>query len=481
MLKKFLIRIIFTGVLLMAQNCEGKEYRASGHAGTWYPGTEEELSQMIKTYLKEARTKVPGEVFGLVSPHAGYIYSGPVAAFAYKQVEGKKFDDVIVIGPSHRHGFYGASVDMMAGRRTPFGTIDFDLELVQKLMKENKNIIYEPAAHAAEHSVEIQMPFLQTVLEGFKAVEIVMGTQDYKTCELLSQAIIKATEGRKTLVVASSDLSHYHSQKEAEGLDNLVVEAVAKFDPELLYNRFKTDSCEACGAGPIITAMLVARKMGATKSKPLYYATSGDITGDHAQVVGYMAAAFYKEEEVKVGVDLGFNDTEKAKLKEIARTSIDAAVKGKKPSEPDGISKKLKEPYGIFVTINKHGNLRGCIGRIIGDQPLYLSCQQMARAAALEDPRFPPIIQDELKDLEIEISILTPLQRLAKKEDIIIGRDGLLIRKGMYSGLLLPQVASEYGWDVDEFLAQTCHKAGLPTDSLKSKDIEIYRFSAEVF
>jgi AmmeMemoRadiSam system protein B/AmmeMemoRadiSam system protein A len=481
MLKEFFTKIIFIGVLLMAQNCEGKEYRASKHAGTWYPGTAEELGKMITAYLKQARLKVRGEVFGLIAPHAGYIYSGPVAAFAYKQVEGRQFDNVIVIGPSHRHGFYGASVDMTAGRRTPFGTIDFDVELAKKIIAENKNITYEPAAHAAEHSVEIQMPFLQSVLEQFKAVEIVMGTQDYKTCEMLSQAITKATKGRKILIVASSDLSHYHSQKKAEELDNVVVEAVAKYDPELLYNRFETDSCEACGAGPIITAMLAAREMGATRSKPLYYATSGDITGDHSQVVGYMAAAFYKEEDVKVGVDLGFSDKEKSKLKEIARTSIETAVKGKKRTEPEDITKKLKEPYGIFVTINKHGNLRGCIGRIIGDQPLYLSCQQMARAAALEDPRFPPVTQDELGDLEIEISILTPLQRLAKKEDIVIGRDGLLIRKGMYSGLLLPQVASEYGWDVDEFLAQTCHKAGLPSDSLKSKDIEIYHFSAEVF
>ena len=465
----------------MAQNCEGKEYRASPHAGTWYPGTKQELSQMIKTYLGGARAKVHGDIFGLVSPHAGYVYSGPVAAFAYKQIEGRQFDDVIVIGPSHRHGFYGASVDMMAGRKTPLGDLDFDLELAQRITAENKSIIYEAAAHAAEHSVEIQMPFLQAVLADFKAVEIVMGTQDYKTCEILSQAIVNATKGKKILVVASSDLSHYHSHEQAKGLDNLVVEAVAKYDPELLYNRFKTDSCEACGAGPIITAMLVARNMGATKSKPLYYATSGDITGDHSQVVGYMAAAFYKEEDVKVGVDLGFSTKEKEKLKEIARTSIEAAVQGKRPSEPTNITKKLKEPFGIFVTINKHGNLRGCIGRIIGDQPLYLSCQQMARAAALEDPRFPPVTQDELNSVEIEISVLTPLQKIEKKEDIVIGRDGLLIRKGMYSGLLLPQVAAEYGWDVDEFLVQTCIKAGLPTDSLKAKDVEIYRFSAEVF
>ncbi|MDH4209920.1 MAG: AmmeMemoRadiSam system protein B [candidate division WOR-3 bacterium] len=465
----------------MAQNCEGKEFRASPHAGSWYPGDEAQLRQSIAGFMENARAKVHGEIFGLVSPHAGYIYSGPVAAFAYKTVHGMEFDDVIVIGPSHRHGFYGASVDTLAGRQTPLGKIDYDTDIAKKIIAADQSIGYEPAAHAAEHSVEIQMPFVQYSIKSFKAVEIIMGTQDRKTCESLSQAIVKATKGRKILIIASSDLSHYHSQTDAERLDNMVVEAMAKFDPELLYNRLKTDSCEACGGGPMITAMLVARQLGADKSKPLYYATSGDITGDRAQVVGYMAAAFYKEQEMKVGVDLGFSKKEKEKLKTIARETIEAVVRGKKTTTPTGITKKLKEPYGIFVTINKHGNLRGCIGRIIGDQPLYLSCQQMARAAALEDPRFPQVTEDELSDLEIEISILTPMRRVMNTDEIVVGRDGLYIRRGVYSGLLLPQVAAEYGWTVDEFLTQTCYKAGLSTDALKSKDTEIYRFSAEVF
>ncbi|MBE0432910.1 AmmeMemoRadiSam system protein B, partial [candidate division WOR-3 bacterium] len=390
-------------------------------------------------------------------------------------------DDVIVIGPSHRHGFHGASVDTLAGRMTPLGRIDYDSELAKKLIAASKEIKYEAGAHAVEHSVEIQMPFIQVAIPKFKAVEIIMGSQDYTTCQMLSQAIVKATKGRKVLVIASSDLSHYHTQKQAEVLDNLVVEAVAAFDPELLFNRLNNDSCEACGGGPMITAMLVARELGATGSTALRYATSGDITGDHSQVVGYLAAVFHDAPRTKVGVDLGFSEAEKKHLKEIAWASIESAVRGKKPSSPENITGKLKEPYGIFVTIRKHGDLRGCIGRIIGDQPLFLSCQQMAHAAALEDPRFPPVTSSELKELEIEISVLTPMQRVKSKNEIVVGRDGLYIRKGMFSGLLLPQVAVEEDWNVDEFLAHTCYKAGLPTDSLRAKDIEIYRFSAEVF
>lgn len=467
----------------MAQNCEGKEkeYRESIHAGSWYPGTANELKEMINAFLKNARARVHGEIYGLISPHAGYIYSGPVAAYAYKVVEGLEFDDVIVIGPSHRHGFIGASVDTTAGRMTPLGKVDFDEELARRIIKQNKSISYEPYAHSQEHSVEIQIPFLQMVLKKFKIIEIIMGSHDYGTCEMLSDAIVKAAKGKKILVVASSDLSHYHPQKEAEKLDNLVIEAVASYDPEMLFRRLSQDSCEACGGAPIITTMLVAKRLGATNAKPVGYATSGNTSGDYSAVVGYLAAVFYKGKEVEVGVNLGFSKEEKAKLKEIAQTSVEAAVQRKEMPVIKNIPEKLKEPYGVFVTLNKHGNLRGCIGRIIGDQPLYISCQQMAKSAALEDPRFSPVTENELADLEIEISVLTPLERVTDFKKIIIGRDGLLIRKGYNSGLLLPQVAAEYGWTVEEFLKETCHKAGLPSHAYKSKDTEIYKFSAEVF
>jgi AmmeMemoRadiSam system protein B/AmmeMemoRadiSam system protein A len=478
---KFFLRIIVLGAVIMAQSCDSREYRTSTHAGTWYPGTEKELHNMIQGFLENTRGRVHGEIFGLISPHAGYIYSGPVAAFSYKTIEGMEFDDVIIIGPSHYHGFYGASVDTVAGRTTPLGKVEFDGKLARTLIGNNKEIIYEESAHAQEHSTEIQVPFLQAVLKKFKAVEIVMGTHDYKTCEILSEAIIKACVDRKILIVASSDLSHYHSQKEAERLDQLVIDAVSRYDPRILSNRLSKDSCEACGGGPIVTAMLITKKLGATAAKPVMYATSGNISGDYSQVVGYLAAVFYREKEIEVGVGLGFTEEEKIELREIAQKSVEAAVTGKKFSAVKDISEKLKEPYGVFVTLNKHGNLRGCIGRIIGDQALYITVQQMAKAAALEDPRFSPVTEKELVELEIEISVLTPLEQIRDFKEIVIGRDGLYITKGYNSGLLLPQVAAEYGWTVEEFLEETCHKAGLPYDAYKSEDTKIYKFSAEVF
>lgn len=466
----------------MAQNCKANEYRESIHAGTWYPGKDTELRSAIDSYLGSAAGKAGGEVFALVVPHAGYIYSGPIAAFAYKAVQDREYDDVIVIGPSHHHAFPGASVDTMAGRRTPLGKVDFDLNLARKLMKVDKIMRFEPAAHEAEHSTEIQIPFLQTVLKKFQVLEIVMGSQDYPTCQRISEAIAAAVQGRKVLIVASSDLSHYHSQAQAESLDNRVVEAVGDFNPELLDKRLSEDSCEACGGGPIITALLAAKKMGATRAQPLAYATSGNITGDYSQVVGYLAAVMYRAAKTdKVGVDLGLSDKEKAKLKSIAREAIEAAVKGKAAAPVKDLTEKLKEHYGIFVTIKKHGNLRGCIGLIVSDQPLYASCQQMARAAALEDPRFDPVAARELAELELEISVLTPPEPVRDFKDIVIGRDGLIIRKGYASGLLLPQVAPEYGWNVTEFLEQTCRKAGLPDSCYLDPGTQIMKFSAEVF
>ncbi len=469
----------------MIQNCSAAEYRESIHAGSWYPGKEKDLRDVIKTYLKNAKVRITGDIYGLVSPHAGYMYSGPFAAFGYKLLENKEFDAVIVIGPSHYHGFGGVSVDKMAGRVTPLGKVEFDQRLIEELIKQNPRLIkYEPDAHTQEHSVEIQIPFLQMVLKGFKLVEIVMGSQDYKTCEGLASALINATKNKKVLFVASSDLSHYHDQKNAERLDQLVIEAVEKFDPELLAKRLAADSCEACGGGPIVTVMLAAKKMGADKSKVLIYGTSGNITGDYHQVVGYLAAAFFKGEEQshnQVGVDLGFTEEEKKLLKEIARKTIEAAVKGERLPEFKDLPERLKQPYGVFVTINKHGNLRGCIGHIIADEPLYKVCQEMAKAAALQDPRFHPVTEAELPDLEIEISVLTPLERVKDFKEIVIGRDGLLIRRGYHSGLLLPQVATDYNWTVEEFLEQTCLKAGLPEDAYKLKDTEIYKFSAQIF
>jgi AmmeMemoRadiSam system protein A len=291
------------------------------------------------------------------------------------------------------------------------------------------------------------------------------------------------------LWIASSDLSHYHSYDKAVELDKIVLNHIERFDPEGLSRDLRNGRCEACGGGPVISIMLAAKMLRADKGRVLKYLNSGDVTGDRSRVVGYAAGVFYKtaggtekmKEEKKVGVDLGLSGEEKKTLHHIAKTVIENMAKGRPVPEFNVDSPILKENRGAFVTINKKGQLRGCIGYIEGHGPLCKTIEEMAEAAAFRDPRFMPVTEKELSDLEIEISVLTPLKKIVDVNEIEVGKHGIYIKKGWYSGLLLPQVATEYGWDRNTFLEHTCQKAGLPTNAWKEKNTEIYIFSADIF
>jgi AmmeMemoRadiSam system protein A len=235
--------------------------------------------------------------------------------------------------------------------------------------------------------------------------------------------------------------------------------------------------------------MLAAKMLGANHGKVLKYANSGDVTGDRGRVVGYAAGVFYKtaggkekmKEEKKVGVDLGLTEEEKKTLHQIAKTVIENKAKGKAVPDFKIESTTLKENRGAFVTLHKKGQLRGCIGYIEGRGPLHKTIEEMAEAAAFRDPRFTPVKEKELPELDLEISVLTPLKRISDVNEIQVGKHGIYIKKGWYSGLLLPQVATEYRWDRQTFLEHTCQKAGLPSNAWKEKDTEIYIFSADIF
>jgi len=494
----FLIAIfIFVGPLSTAQIAWGekemgmKEIREPALAGAWYSGDPEILSRDVKRYLENAKKeKVEGEIVALVSPHAGYMYSGGVAAYAYKLIEGRSFDTVVVVGPSHRFPFKGASLWDRGGFRTPLGVVPVDTELSKKLMEKRREIRFIPEAHSQENSLELQIPFLQTVLKSFKLVPIAMEPDwSWETCQYLSSAIAETVRGKKVLLVASTDLSHFHSYNIAVELDRIFLNHIERFDIEGLNRDLKSNRTEACGGGPVVTIMLAAKALGANKGKVLKYRNSGDVTDDRSRVVGYAAGVFYKtvggtekmKEEKKVGVDLGLSEGEKKTLHHIAKTVIENKVRGKAVPEFKIDSSILKENRGAFVTVNKRGKLRGCIGYIEGHGPLCKTIEEMAEAAALRDPRFSPVTERELPDLEIEISVLTPLKRITDVNEIEVGKHGIYIKKGWYSGLLLPQVATEYGWDRKTFLEHTCQKAGLPTSAWKDKNTEIYIFSADIF
>ncbi len=468
-----------------------KENREPAVAGMFYPDQPDTLTRDIKGYLENAKKeKIEGEIIALVSPHAGYLYSGQVAAYAYKLLEGKSFDTIVLVGPSHRALFKGASLYDRGGFRTPLGVVPVDTELSHKIMERWKEIQFLPEAHAQEHSLEVQLPFLQMVMKSFRLVPIVMEPYwTWDSAQALGRAIAEAVRGKKVLLIASSDLSHYHPYQKAVDLDRIFLNHVDRFDIDGLNRDLRDNRCEACGAGPVVAVMLAAKALGANQGKVVKYLNSGDVTGDRSRVVGYGAGVFYRtaggtekmKEEKKVGVDLGLNAEEKKFLHQIARAVIENGAKGKPVPEFKVDSPILRESRGAFVTINKKGQLRGCIGYIEGRGPLHKTIEEMAEAAAFRDPRFSPVKEKELPELEIEISVLTPLRKITDVTEIEVGKHGIYIKKGWYSGLLLPQVATEYKMDRQTFLEHTCQKAGLPSNAWKEKNTEIYIFSADIF
>ncbi|MBW2609553.1 MAG: AmmeMemoRadiSam system protein B [Deltaproteobacteria bacterium] len=265
-------------------------------AGTWYPGNRDALIRSIKNYLSKAEAgSLPGDLKAVIVPHAGHIYSGKVAAYAYGLLKTMDIKRVILIGPSHRVGFRGASVNLQSGYRTPLGVVPVDQVLARKIIDTSDKIRYVPMAHAKEHSLEIQIPFLQTVLDDFMIVPIVMGEQDFRTCSELAEGLVKVmSDMEKTLILASTDLSHFHNYDRARELDTEFIGHVKKLDPEGLAGSLSLGTCEACGGGPVITVMLAAKAVGVDRVEILNYANSGDVTGDKSRVVGYLSAALIR-------------------------------------------------------------------------------------------------------------------------------------------------------------------------------------------
>lgn len=270
-------------------------------AGMFYPAEPDTLRAMIQEYLSQSRQEIQGEIGGLVSPHAGYIYSGPVAAWSYKQIQGRTYDVVVVVAPSHFEYFRGASVFPGAYYETPLGRIPVDQDLARELAEQSPNIQLSMSGHSisftgrGEHSLEVQLPFLQMVLPEFKLLPIVIADQSWDNVKQLSLALAQVLKGKKALVVASSDLSHYHSYQTAYALDKKIQELFNEFDYQGIVNGCEQHEIEACGYGPIATMMYTCQLLGYNKSKVLKYATSGDVpVGEKSQVVGYMSGVVYR-------------------------------------------------------------------------------------------------------------------------------------------------------------------------------------------
>jgi len=449
-------------------------------ANSFYPGEKEKLSFWIDNFLKEAEVSQIHQIYGIISPHAGYIYSGKIAAYSYKVLKNERFDVVVLLGPSHRYYFEGVAVYPSGEFETPLGNLEVDKEIIQEFnslefFKANPKYFY------GEHSLEVQLPFLIKVLGKVKIVPLIFGKVEYFQMKEVARKLKEISLKKKILLVVSTDLSHYHPYRQANRIDKETIKFIKDKDAYSLWVSSQLKEARACGIYPLITFLIYAQMKNA-QIEILKYANSGDTFGRKTQVVGYLSAVAYakenKEEEMR---EFALNEEEKITLLKIARKTLESFLKEGKIPQFGAVSENLKEKRGAFVTLKKNGLLRGCIGRIVADTALYKLISQVVIDSALNDPRFSPVGYEELKDIEIEISVLTPFTEIENLEEIEVGKHGLMIRKGFYSGLLLPQVPLEYGWGRETFLKHICLKAGLPPDAYKEKDVLLYKFSAIVF
>jgi hypothetical protein len=269
--------------------------RHAAVAGLFYPGQSVQLASDVKSLFDEVTSApIKGKIYGLVIPHAGYMYSGLTAAYGYHQVAGQKFDTIVIISPSHREYFNGITIYDGSSYETPLGAVPIDTVLREKLIAEGKPIIADEIGHRGEHAVEVHLPFLQYLGCADKFLPIVMGDQRSSLCSILAERLSGALHGTEALIIASSDLSHYHPYDEAKRLDRIVQEDIESFDGKRLLRDLDSERAEACGGGPVAVMLAAVHRLGATKAKVLHHCNSGDVTGDKDAVVGYLSAVAYQ-------------------------------------------------------------------------------------------------------------------------------------------------------------------------------------------
>ncbi len=478
-------------------------------AGLFYPADAAALSRMVGQFLAADRTEPPpGELRALICPHAGYPFSGPIAATGFRLLAGRSYDTVVVLGPAHYAALHAASVSDATAYRTPLGDVPvspkaaalarfapFALEPSCRVERpEWADPRPRPARETAgtwEHSVEVEIPFLQKALTGFQIVPVVCGDFDEQKA---ARALARILDDR-TLIVVSSDLSHYTPYATAQRLDRQTVDAIVRLDADAIGDS------DACGHTPIRTLLHLAKQQG-WQARVLDLRNSGDTSGKKDSVVGYAAIAFYTPTAAPAAAAAvapaaaaapaapaaAYSAADRRFLLELARRTVrEVVATGRLPAVPSvGLAPALTAPRGCFVTLTKRGILRGCIGSLASDMPLVESVIENARNAAVRDPRFDPVAESELPKVEIEISVLTEPRPLAfsSSEDLVRklrpGIDGVVLRIGRHGATYLPQVWEQIP-DPTEFLNNLSEKAGLPPGAWRASDTVVFTYQVEAF
>ena len=457
------------------------EPRTAKVAGAFYPADPQELRKTV-TDLLERHAAAPVSASTpriLIAPHAGYPYAGVVAARAFREIQGRSYDAVVVIGFTHRDRFDGTSVDDREAYTTPLGSIPVDLEAVG-FLKTQPGIQHLERAHdSQEHSLEVMLPFLQVALGEFKLVPLLMGSDARDDAQALAAALAQLAARGKYLFVFSTDLSHYHASDDARKRDEVTVNAMLFETPQAVDRLFGAGYVEACGRGPIVASLFLAKRLGYPTRSLLAHANSGDTTGDTSRVVGYAAIGM---SDASDAVPPGWMAREAGQaLVQAAREAL--LVHFDIPVERIDLTAfpELTQARGMFVTLRKHGALRGCIGRITSDVPMAQLVSTVAVDAALHDSRFQPLTAEELHEVTVEVSILSPPQPIRDPQgELVAGRDGVILEKDGARGVFLPQVWEETGWTRVEFLRELAsQKAGLAPDAWR--EAQLFTFQGQAF
>ena len=427
-------------------------------AGQFYPASPPQLKEMIQGMVDEKAAKE--EVIGLVSPHAGYPYSGPVAGATISRIKFK--DTFIIIGPNHTGRGKPLSIMTEGTWETPLGEVAIDSALAKRILASSSHLEEDYPAHQYEHSIEVQLPFLQYFKPDIKLVPIILSYYSESAYKEIGKEIAKAIKelNKKAVIMASSDMTHYESQDSAQKKDTKAIEAILELNEDELLKRVDELNISMCGYAPTVSLISAAKELGATSAELVKYQTSGDTTGDYSAVVGY-AGIIIKGHEM-------------SPLVRLAKETVETFVKEGKTPQPKKLTPEMKERAGVFVSIHKLGALRGCIGTFEPTQQnVALEVIGNAISSATRDPRFPPIAPNELKDLDYSVDVLTTPEPIESKSQLDPKKYGVIVEAGLRRGLLLPDLE---GVDTVDYQIDICRqKAGIEPD----ESIKLYRFEVK--
>ena len=462
-------------------------------AGQFYPSKADLLEKEVMNYYKEAVVKKHDNVRAVICPHAGYIFSGKTAASGFNQIdENTKYKLVFILASSHHYYFNGASVYCDGNFLMPYGVETVDTKFCKSLIENQPDLFTDdPIVHTNEHSIEVQLPFLHYKLKNdYAIVPIILGTSDSETCSRLAE-ILKPFMTKENLFVISTDFSHYPDYDNATLIDASTEKAILENNPQKLLDILSENKkkhifnlqTSLCGWTSVLTLLYMTGNDSSITYHGVDYRNSGDekVYGNRHEVVGYWSIAVTENNSLS-NDEFYLTEEDKTSLLREARSSIEKLFTNKKVTQPDlsGCSDALNAHCGAFVTLYKRKKLRGCIGMILSNEPLLKTVHEMAISAAKRAYRFSPVTAEELNEIDIEISVLSPLKKIKDISEIELGKHGIYIVKGYSSGVFLPQVAEETGWDLENYLGHCARdKAGIGWDGWK--EAIIYTFTATVF